>query len=90
MSAEPAMNAADPYPIDPTAGPRWAIAVMTAGHYELDEFKDLAINVPAGGVSALVAVALSAIEMIGIHNGLTPEQALHGFALNVNADAKVD
>ena len=87
MTIEPPdLDAVEPTFVGPHAGERWAMAIMTAAHYELDEYKELVKSPPVGGISALTAVALSGITMYGITQGLTPEQALHGFALQVDAD----
>lgn len=62
----------------------WAISVVTSAHYDLEEYPTLLHDIPVGGISALAAMAACAMTEYGITQGLSPDQAIMGFALAIS------
>lgn len=61
----------------------WALSLLTSAHYELPEYGELLKAVPPGGLACLVAISLAAMEEYGVTKGLSPDETLAAFALEL-------
>lgn len=57
----------------------WAISVITAAHFEMPEYCELAKSAPPGGIASLSSIAISALQMYGQSLGIEPDDMIRSF-----------
>ena len=81
----------DPYPsIDRAEAEAWALSVLTAAHYGLDEYVELSQSPPPGGVAALASVACASIQEAADAKGVSADGLLKSFCTLLSATNALD
>lgn len=79
-------TSSDPYPsVDRAEAEAWALSLITAAHYGLDEYVGLSQAPPPGGVAALASVACASIQEAADAKGVSADGLLKSFCTLLSA-----